>query len=374
MKVRAIYRGDMGAENNQSKLSRDRFKKYDVYVARSTSRRHMGEVKQRSSELNQQQPVQHTVPLPKSATQKKSVVQQNIVRPQKPTIATEVVRSTKDIKHASVSRLDVSTSRQKSRRVRTAAEQAVTDAAYDATFNTDDGSAYVTTKKGGGIGMRLFYGFGVLVFVATMLLSAQALVFNKQAKDEVSVLAAETQNVDAQGVPQGTGSEPAEDKPDENAFFAYQVDPDKPRYLRIPTQSVYSRIKELGLTTDGAVDAPWNVHDTGWYNGSIKPGSKNGVSLILGHTSGYSMPGVFKSIGEMKKDDIVEVERGDGEVVKYIVDKVEEYELDKIDMRKILYEVEKGTHSLRLMTCSGQYDSLNREYLSRTVVYTTEIK
>lgn len=250
--------------------------------------------------------------------------------------------------------------------------------------NVDESSSYDFYMMFGGrklrrgqassVAQRVFYVFGVLVFVATAVFSANALYFSKQAKDDLQVLAASNTNVDAQGVQQGTGSEPAEDKPDDNAFFNYNVDPDKPRYLRIPELSLYSRVKELGLTTEGAVDAPWNVYDTGWYNGSIKPGSKNGVSLILGHVSGRSAPGVFRSIHELKKDQVVEVELGSGEVVRYKVDKVVEYDVDSIDMRKILYEVEPGTHSLRLMTCGGIFDSQNQEYKSRTVVYTTQIR
>lgn len=228
----------------------------------------------------------------------------------------------------------------------------------------------------GGLFVKLFYGFGVMVFVSTMAISAQAFVFNVQTKTQAdAVLSAQTiTTVDDQGVEQGTGSEPTDEKPDDEAFFAYRVDPEKPRFLRIPSQSTYSRVKHLGDTADGAVDAPWNIHDTGWYHGSVLPGSDKGVSLILGHVSGWSGPGVFKNIGKLTQSQIVEVEKGSGDVVAYEVEKVVELPVEQIDMGEILYQVPVGEHSLRLMTCSGSYDRETEKYSARTIVYASPIK
>ncbi|MCA9332404.1 class F sortase [Candidatus Saccharibacteria bacterium] len=232
----------------------------------------------------------------------------------------------------------------------------------------------ISQKQKRKFGPKLFYAFGVSVFILSFGLNIYSFVINRQAKDEVSEVAAATSSVDEQGVQQGTGSDPSSDKPNQNAFNNYRVAPDRPRYLRVPTKSINARVKELGLAGDGSVDAPWNVHDVGWYNGSIVPGSKNGVSLFLGHISGRTMPGVFKDIANLSAGDIIEVEKGNGEVLKYQVDKVEQYDIDSIDMAKILYEVDQGHQSLRLMTCSGKYDSKTESYGSRAVVYASPVK
>jgi len=103
------------------------------------------------------------------------------------------------------------------------------------------------------------------------------------------------------------------------------------------------------------------------------PGSKNGVSLLLGHVSGTTAPGIFKDINKLVQGDEVEIETGNGTMLKYSVEKIEEYHVDKIDMSKILYEVAQGEQSLRLMTCSGNYDAETHSYDTRVVVYTKRI-
>ena len=257
------------------------------------------------------------------------------------------------------------------------ASQAVAESVYElgSDIPIEASLPYVGSQhKKGGLGRRVFLVFGTFVFIAATAMSAQTLLLSRQAKQQTDVLSASQEtSTDAQGVAQGTGDQPAESKPDDTAFFSYQVEPEEPRYLRLPERSTYARVKQLGTTAAGAVDAPWNVHDVGWYNGSIKPGSKAGVSLLLGHVSGYSTPGVFAELKNMTVGETVEVEKGDGTIVGYEVKKIEEYAVDDIDMRKILYEVEQGVHSLRLMTCSGIYDAERDTYLSRTVVYADQV-
>jgi hypothetical protein len=221
---------------------------------------------------------------------------------------------------------------------------------------------------------RLFYGMGVVVMLCTILISAHSFMLNSQAEDQIEALTATDLSADSEGVPQGTGSEPAESKPNNTAFSTYQVSPDSPRYLKIPSLDVKSRIKSLGITSDGAVDAPWNIHDTGWYDGTIKPGSKNGVSLLLGHVSGVSGPGVFKNIGSLNQKDAIEVERGDGVIIRYEVEKIVTVPVESIDMAEILYGIEPGTQSLRLMTCAGSYNKDTKQFSSRTIVYANPVK
>lgn len=220
---------------------------------------------------------------------------------------------------------------------------------------------------------KLFYGLGIATFAVTLLVGLQAFIINSQASDQVEALNNASTSTDEQGVPQGTGSEPAEQKPNDSAFYAYNVEPDSPRYIRIPNLGVESRIKPLGTTKEGAVDAPWNIHDTGWYNGTIKPGSKNGVSLLLGHVSGISGPGVFNNIKNLVEKDLIEVERGDGTILTYEVEKLVEVPVESIDMADVLYGIEPGTHSLRLMTCAGSYDKNTKQFSSRTIVYANPI-
>lgn len=224
-----------------------------------------------------------------------------------------------------------------------------------------------------GIFFKSFYILGFSVFMFAGFISVQSYITNLELASQQNVASAQTIEADDQGVPQGTGSEPAEEIPTESAFFNYKVDSEKPRYLRIPKLSTYSRIKEADIVAGSTIDAPWNIHDANWYKDSVLPGSKQGVSLLVGHVSGNSLPGIFKNIASLVPGENIEIERGDGTVIKYRVEAVEEYPIESIDMTKILSEVPAEKHSLRLLTSSGDYNEQSESFATQTVVYASPI-
>lgn len=224
-----------------------------------------------------------------------------------------------------------------------------------------------------GVFLKSFYVLGFSIFMIVGFISVQSYVADLELASQQDVLNAQTIETDDQGVPQGTGSNPAVEPPTESAFFSYRVDAEKPRYLRIPKLSTYSRIKEANMLSGTNVDAPWNVHDANWYKDSVLPGSKQGVSLLVGHVSGNSIPGIFKNISSLVPGENIEIERGDGLVVKYKVETVEEYPLDSVDTTKIVSEVPAETHNLILMTSSGDYSEQTESFATQTVVYATPI-
>lgn len=153
----------------------------------------------------------------------------------------------------------------------------------------------------------------------------------------------------------------------------YQVPPDMPRFLTIKSLGVTNaRVLALGTTGDGAVATPASVYDVGWFDGSAKPDT-GGVSLIVGHVSGISAPGVFRSIHTLSAGDKVELELGNGDVLTYRVDAVESFPADKVDMSKVLTYNPDDTEGLNLVTCFGSFDAARQQYRERLVVYTTRI-
>ena len=216
---------------------------------------------------------------------------------------------------------------------------------------------------------KMFYIVGALVFLFATITSIQTLTTNKEAKEQLQVLGEQKQRPDENGVLQGTGSEPSEAEVPKNAIVSYQVSPELPRYLRIPDLGVVARIKHTGIDKDGAVDAPSNINDVSWFNGSARPGNPNGSSLLLGHVSGWTAPGVFKKINQLKAGMRFEVEKGSGQKLTYEVVRGESIPLDKIDMAKILASDVSGEHDLKLMTCSGRYNKELDHYEERYVVY-----
>lgn len=214
---------------------------------------------------------------------------------------------------------------------------------------------------------KLFYGFGIAMFLLAGAVSIHTFVMNMQAKEQIGVLGATS--VDEQGVAEGTGSEPAEAPVSDQAIANYNVNPELPRYIRIPDIGVFARIKHTGVTTEGAVDAPANINDASWYNESARPGNKIGSSLLLGHVSGWSASGVFKKIDKLKPGQRFEVEKGSGEKLMYEVVRGERIPIEQVDMSKILATEVAGEHDMKLMTCSGRYDRDTDQYAERYVVY-----
>lgn len=232
---------------------------------------------------------------------------------------------------------------------------------------------YVNAKKKMSKLQTAMYGFAVVVLLFSGFVSMQSFTTNNQAQEQIATLG---ENVirDIQGVSEGTGNEPSEEPVSESVVRNFiPANPEDPRFLRIPSLGVFSRIKTMGVTPEGAVDAPRNIFDSGWYDGSARPGSKAGSSLILGHVSGWTGPGVFKNISKLAAGSVFEIEKGTGEIIKYSVIKSEELPVNQIDMSKVLSTEVAGEHDVKLMTCSGRYNSATETFEDRFLVYAKQI-
>ena len=159
-------------------------------------------------------------------------------------------------------------------------------------------------------------------------------------------------------------------EPTEAEVIEYTVPADHPRYLSIDKLGISNaRILSMGINSAGELDTPSNIFDTGWYNGSGKPG-QGGTLIIDGHNGGPHVYGVFKRLPDLESGDIITVERGDGLVYKYSI--VENKEIPLSDSNSYMSVAakspEKGRESVTLITCSGEWSQQQRTYLSRQFV------
>ena len=209
--------------------------------------------------------------------------------------------------------------------------------------------------------LRLLSLMATGVFAFGMFVSIQGWLLNRRVGQSLPVAHAESQT-----------ALPDETKPADDELAQYQVAADMPRYLSIESQGIKARVFRMGLTNEGAVATPNNVHDTGWYEGSAKPGD-SGISLIVGHVSGISSPGVFGKLSQLQAGDTITIERGDGKILKYRVAGSESFPADNVDMTKVLSHTSGGQETLNLITCHGSYSLASHQYNERLVVYTTRI-
>lgn len=152
----------------------------------------------------------------------------------------------------------------------------------------------------------------------------------------------------------------------------YIVAADMPRFLGIEKLNMKARIQPMGVNSEGAVQAPVNIYDSGWYTGSAKPGSP-GAAFIDAHASGATRQGLFAYLDTLKNGDTITVEQGDGTIFTYKVVHSETVARDAVDMKKALSVYGQADEGLNLMTCTGAWIKNEETYDKRVVVYTERV-
>ncbi|TMR90321.1 class F sortase [Nonomuraea basaltis] len=142
-----------------------------------------------------------------------------------------------------------------------------------------------------------------------------------------------------------------------------------PKSIDIPSIDVEAPLMKLGLEKNGDVQLPpyEKPKVAGWYTGSAVPGEK-GASVIIGHVDTKTAPAVFYKLRQLRKGQIVKVERSDGKVVEFKVDAIEQVHKDSFPTRRVY--VEDG---LKLVTCGGKFDFAKGEYVDNVIVYASRV-
>ncbi len=146
----------------------------------------------------------------------------------------------------------------------------------------------------------------------------------------------------------------------------YQVAPDMPRLVSIPSIDSSGPIQKIGVTKENAIAAPSNVHFAGWYTSSVKPGDV-GLSIIDGHVSGKYVDGIFKRLNEVKPGDQITVEYGDKSQKTFEV--VDIKTLPEAESAGFFLSKQDGIEQqLNLITCGGKFDRATQKYADRVIV------
>lgn len=146
--------------------------------------------------------------------------------------------------------------------------------------------------------------------------------------------------------------------------------PSEPTEVRIPRIDVRSSLVPLGLNADETVEVPpiETPMQAGWYRFARTPGEP-GPAVILGHVDGNGLPGIFFRLRELVPGDQVEVSRSDGSTAVFAVRKVEQIAKDEFPTDAV-YGDTTGPE-LRLITCGGAFDEVDRNYRDNIIVYAT---
>jgi LPXTG-site transpeptidase (sortase) family protein len=146
----------------------------------------------------------------------------------------------------------------------------------------------------------------------------------------------------------------------------YNVPPDQPREINLPTINAQGYIQKVGLDQNNSVVAPGNINVAGWFTESVKPGDA-GLSIIDGHVSGWYSDGIFKHLSSLKIGDEFNVIYGDDSVRNFSVKEVKTLPVSEANIY-LFAQDDQIKNQLNIITCGGHFDKNSEQYDSRVIV------
>jgi len=143
-----------------------------------------------------------------------------------------------------------------------------------------------------------------------------------------------------------------------------------PRRIAIPAIGVSARIVLLRLEPDGAMETPGDWGAAGWYEPGQEPGER-GPAVIVGHVDSYEGPAIFYRLRELRRGDLIRIARADGSAVRFRVEGLEHWPKATFPTRRVFGST--PTSTLRLVTCSGEFDDSTGHYVDNTIVYAVRV-
>lgn len=144
-----------------------------------------------------------------------------------------------------------------------------------------------------------------------------------------------------------------------------------PQRLIVQKIGVNAEVESVGLDSQKRMDVPKKAANVGWYNLGAKVGELGSV-VLAGHFDDINGdPAVFYNLSKVKIGDEVSLVTEDGKTFKYKITRKELFEYDKLPLTEIFASSDKMR--LNLITCDGYFDSINKNYSKRLVVYSEAI-
>jgi sortase (surface protein transpeptidase) len=168
----------------------------------------------------------------------------------------------------------------------------------------------------------------------------------------------------AQGLPQDApATVQADDVPISEPFDGL-----RPTRVRVPKIDADSDLLAVAVNGEGQIAVPSanKPMQAAWYRLSPVPGAV-GPAILLGHVDGNEQPGIFAQLGELVKGDEIIVDRSDGQVLKFKVDRKTQLPKEQFPTDAVYGNTDKP--ELRLITCGGAFDHAAHSYKDNVVVY-----
>ncbi|MEU5687226.1 class F sortase [Streptomyces venezuelae] len=190
--------------------------------------------------------------------------------------------------------------------------------------------------------------------MALVLLTGLALIRNGSGEFDV-------------GPPQPASAAAADRAPDARAAAPVPLTFSPAERVRIKGIRVDAPIMQVGLDSEGWVDAPppEDPNLAGWFTGAVSPGEK-GTAVVVGHVDNQRGPAVFYGLGSLKKGNHIEVGRADKKTAIFEIYGIEVFDKNKFPGKRVYGN--SGTPELRVITCGGGF-SKQSGYDGNVVVF-----
>jgi len=141
-----------------------------------------------------------------------------------------------------------------------------------------------------------------------------------------------------------------------------------PMSIMVEAAGIDAEVEALDIV-DGKMEDPTGPWVVSWYQQSAALGEIGNV-MLAGHVDYWGVgPSVFYNVGDLVEGDRIDLTGENGELFSYDVVWNETFALDELvsgTMAEIVAPTEDQI--VTLFTCGGEFDYVNGEYLSRTVI------
>ena len=138
-----------------------------------------------------------------------------------------------------------------------------------------------------------------------------------------------------------------------------------PIRVRIPSIGVDSPLLRLDVDDRGALEPPDDFDRAGWFERGPAPGDV-GPAVIAGHVDSSAGPAVFFRLGDLVAGDDILIDRADGTTARFAVVGDDRFPKDEFPTEQVYGPTARA--ELRLITCGGEFDRLQRSYRDNVVV------
>jgi sortase (surface protein transpeptidase) len=127
-------------------------------------------------------------------------------------------------------------------------------------------------------------------------------------------------------------------------------------------------VEFLGVTETNNLDVPKNAGNVGWYMNGPKP-SEPGNSVIAGHyDTPTGRPAVFYYLDKLEAGDEIEVVSQNAARNIFVVVEKATVPYNQFPGEEV-FSTRPGSN-LNLITCGGIWDTRNKTYSDRLIIYT----